>query len=110
MQQLENEQVGHDVNRGSRVRQSGDDVPNPLLGPHRQSDKDDLNLSGASLLQQALGVSQTRVQFFREFSGSLVRPVVEETDKPQAQFGLVANVPREFNSQIIDSDDGKARE
>ncbi len=108
VQQLEDEEIGHQVDGGGRVAQAIEHVLDPLLGPHRKRDVNDAHRPLAGLLQQFVQVADALANFAGHARRAARRPIVEEADQSQAHVRRTLDAAGELEAQLRDADNRKA--
>jgi hypothetical protein len=108
VQKLEDEEIRHDIDRRGAIAQFFEDFADPLFGPHRESDVDDIDFARFGELKQIVEIAEALADMLRQFGAAFGRAVVEESAKLEPQLRRGFDILGELNAEVIDAHDREA--
>ena len=107
MEQLKDEEVGHDIDRRRRVAQPIEHAANAIFRPQGKGNVNPVDRARPGLIDQVGNSSQAATEVDGDVRAALRGPIVEKTDQLQAHLRRGLDVLGQLEAQLIDADDGE---
>ena len=107
MQQFENEEIGHHVDRGRGVAQPAEHAADAIFGPHGKCDVNNVHFACPGLCEQVVEIADAPANVLGNIGRAFVAAIVVKADELQAHFRQFFDISRQLKAQFRHADNGK---